>query len=144
MAFTEPVPEVDEVGSPEGEITETPSKQRTRLFAGEVAAAVTPLAELRPEEYPTTARTRYRSQPSSSQRTPDQLPDDDETPCSKSIHRRSSRLATAVPTTPHQNQTAPSTPKRTPGPPTRGKSISRRNAEVGAGDRLALPLGILG
>ena len=43
-------------------------------------------------------------------------------------------------TTKPQNRTAPSTSKRTPGSPTRGKSISRCNVEVGAGDRLALPL----
>lgn len=141
VAFMKSVPEVDEGGeSSEGETMETPSKQRIRLFADEVAAAVTPMGKLRPEEVPTT-RTKLRSQAFTSQRTLDQLPDDDENPMQ--VDALSvipiATPATGVPTTPRRNRTAPSTPKRTPGSRTRGKSTPRRNGEGDAENGLALP-----
>jgi hypothetical protein len=85
VAFMQPVPEVDEGESSEGKTMEAPSMQRIRLIAGEVAAAVTPIAKLRPEEEPATAKTRYRPRPSSSQRTLGQYPTTMETP-RESIH----------------------------------------------------------
>jgi hypothetical protein len=141
VAFMTSVPEVDEGESSEGETMETPSKQRTRLFADEVAAAVTPMAKLRQEEDPITTRTRYRSRASSSQRTLDQLPDDDENPMrvdSPSIIPITTPV-TVVPTTPRRNRAGPSTPKRTPGSRTRGKSTPRRNGEGDTEDEFALP-----
>ena len=140
VAFMKSVPEVDE-GETSGEETmETPSKQRVRLFADEVAATVTPMPKLRSEEVPTTVRTRSRSR-ASSQWTPDQLPDDDENPMqvdSPSVIPIT-MPATTTPTTPRRNRTAPSTPKRTPGSRTRGKSTPRRNYGDDVENEVALP-----
>jgi hypothetical protein len=98
------------------------------------------MAKLRPEENPTTVRTRYRSRPSLSQRTLDQLPHDGENPIQVGSPSVIPVIApvTAVPTTPHQNRTAPSTPKRMPRSWTRGKSTPRRNGEGDAEDGLAV------
>jgi hypothetical protein len=141
VAFMKSVPEVDGGESSEGETMEAPSKQRTRLFADEVAAAVTPTAKLRPEENIIAARTQYRSQAPSPQRTLDRLPEDDKN--SMQVDSPSVILiitpATTVPTTPHRNRAAPSTPKQTPGSRTRGESTPRGNGEGDAEDELALP-----
>ena len=139
VAFMKSVPEVDEGESSEDETMETPSKQRIRLFADDVT--VTPMAKLRPEEGPTTARVRYRSRASTSQRTLDRLPDDDENPMQ--VDPPSvipiTTPATAVPTTPRRNRTAPSTPKRTPGSRTRSKSTPRRDRGDDTEGELGLP-----
>ena len=142
VAFMKSVPEVDEGESSEDETMETPSKQRIRLFADEVATAVTPMAKLQPGERTTTTRARSRSRTSTSQRTFDQLPDDDENPMQVDPPPviPITTPATVVPTTPRRNRTAPSTPKRTPGSRTRGKSTPRRNREDDAEGGVALPL----
>ena len=117
---------------------ETPSKQRVRLFADGVADAVTPKAKLQPE-VPTT-RSWSTSKASTPQRT-DQLPDDGENPTrvgTPSVIPIT--LATAIPTTPRRDRTAPSTPKRTPGSQTRSKSTPRRNGEDDM-EELVLPPG---
>lgn len=143
VAFMKSVPEVDEGGSSEGETMETPSKQRVRLFADEVAAAVTPMAKLRPEGPTTTvkSRSRSRSQVSASPRALEKLPEDDENPMQ--VDPPSvipiTTPASAIPRTPRRNRTAPSTPKRTPGSRTRGESTPRRNGQDGTEDEVALP-----
>jgi len=141
VAFMKSVPEVDEGGSSEDETMETPSKQRVRLFADETAVAVTPMGKLQPEGGPTTTRARPLSQASTSQRTPDQLPEDDENPMQVDTPSVMpiATPATTVPTTPRRNRTALSTPKRTPGSRTRGKSTPRRNGEDDAQDEFGLP-----
>jgi hypothetical protein len=139
VAFMKPVPEVDKWESSEGKTMETPSMQRTRLIAGEVAAAVTPIAKLRPEEEPATAKTRYRPGPSSSQRTLGQLPDDDGNPTqvdSPSVIPATAPV-TVVPTTPRRNRTAPSTLKRMPGSQTSAKRSSCCEPLWCCGDRTA-------
>ena len=141
VAFMKSVPEVDEGESSEDETMETPSKQRIRLFADEPAAVVTPMGKLQPEEGPTPVRTQSRSHPSTSQRTLDKLPEDDENPMqvdTPSVIPVATPV-TIVPTTPRRNRTAPSTPKRTPGSRTRGKSTPRRNGEDDAEGELGLP-----
>ncbi|KAF9643594.1 hypothetical protein BDM02DRAFT_3191430 [Thelephora ganbajun] len=140
VAFMKSVPEVDEGESSEDETMETPSKQRTRLFADEVAAAVTPMAKLQPEGQ-TTEKARYRSRASRSRETLDQLPVDDENPMQ--VDSPSfipiATPATAVPTTPRRKRTTPSTPKRTPGSRGKGKSTPRRNGEDDGEGELELP-----
>ena len=141
VAFMKSVPEVDEGESSEGETMETPSKKRVRLFADEVAAAVTPMAKLQLERDPPTVRAQSRPRASSSRRTLDQLPDDEENPMqvdSPSVIPITTP-ATAMPTTPRRNRTAPSTPKRTPGSRTRGRSTPRRNGEDDVEDQPELP-----
>lgn len=144
VAFMKSVPEVDEGESSEGETTETPSKQRVRLFADEVTAAVTPMAKLRTEKGSRTAirsRSRSRSRASTSQPTLDELPEDDENPMQvdpPSVIPITTPAST-IPRTPRRNRTAPSTPKRTPGSRTRGESTPRRNGQDGAEDEVALP-----
>ena len=144
VAFMKSVPEVDERESSEDEGIETPSKQRVRLFADEVAAAVTPMGKLRSEEGSTAkarTRSRSRSQASTSQRTLDKLPEDEENPMQ--VDPPSDIPAAtpdcAVPRTPRRNRTTPSTPKRTPGSLTRGQSTPKRNNEDGVEDEVALP-----
>jgi hypothetical protein len=141
VAFMKSVPEVDEGESSGDEAMETPSKQRVRLFADEVAAAVTPMGKLQPEEGPTTTRARSRSRATTSQQTLDQLPNDDENPMQADTPSVIPIVTptTTVPTTPRRNRTAPSTPKRTPGSRTRGKSTPRRNSEDDAEGELVLP-----
>ena len=131
VAFMKSVPEVDEEETSEDETVETPSKQRVRLFADEVTAAITPMAKLRPEGSTTPARYRSRSQASTPRRTLDQLPDDDENPMQTDTPPviPIATPATSMPTTPRKNRTAPSTPKRTPGSRTRGKSTPKRRDE---------------
>ena len=141
VAFMKSVPEVDEGESSEDETTETPSKQRTRLFADERAGAITPMAKLQPEKGPTTTRVPSRYRASTSQQTLDQLPDDNENPMQVDTPSviPIATPATAVPTTPRRIRTAPSTPKRTPGSRTRGKSTPRRGGEGDAEDEPELP-----
>jgi len=141
VAFMRSVPEVDEGESSEDEAMETPSKQRIRLFADEVTATVTPMAKLQSEKGPTPARTRSQPRASSSRQTLDQLPDDDENPMqvdSPSLIPITTPAA-IVPTTPRRSRTMPSTPKRTPGSRTRGKSTPRRGGRDDAEGELALP-----
>ena len=139
VAFMKSVPEADEGESSEEETMETPSRQRTRLFADEVVAAVTPMAKLRSGEVPTATRTRYRV--STSRRTLDQLPDDDENPMQVDTPSDIpiATPVTTVPMTPRRNRTGPSTPRRTPRSRTRGKSTPRRNGEDDVEVELALP-----
>jgi len=141
VAFMKSVPEVDEGESSEDETMETPSKQRIRLFADEVAAAVTPMGKLQPEAVPPRTRARSQSQASTSRRTLDQLPDDDKNPMQVDTPSvlPIATPATTIPATPRRNRTAPSTPKRTPGSRTRGKSTPRRNGEDDTENELALP-----
>ena len=141
VAFMKPVPEVDEGESSEDETMETPSKQRIRLFTDEVVGAVTPMAKLQLKERPTTARTQSRSRASTSQRTLDQLPNDEENPMQvdpQSVIPITTPV-TPIPTTPRRNRITPSTPKRTPGSRTRDKSTPRRNREDDVEGELALP-----
>jgi hypothetical protein len=132
VAFAKPVTEVNERGR---------DHRDTEQTANSVAAGVAPMAKLRPEEDPTTVTTRYRSRPSLSQRTTDQLPDDGENPIQVDSPSVAPVIApvTAVPITPHQNRTAPSASKRMPRSWTRGKSTPRCNGEGDAEDGLALP-----
>ena len=142
VAFMKSVPEVDEGESSEDDAVETPSKQRVRLFADEVAAAVTPMAKLRPDAGSTsTARSRFRSRASTSQRTLEKMPEDEENPMRVDPPPAipTATLVSAIPRTPRRNRTTPSTPKRTPGSRTRAGSTPRRNDEDGVGDQLALP-----
>lgn len=141
VAFMKSVPEVDEGESSEDETTETPSKQRIRLFAEEAAPGVTPMAKLQQEKGPTVTRSQSRPRTSPSRRAPDQLPEDDENPMQVDSPSVIPIItpATAIPTTPRRNRTTPSTPKRTSGSRTRGKSTPRRNGEDDAEDELALP-----
>ena len=86
--------------------------ERIWLFTDEGTAAVTPMAKPRPEEGPATVRTRYQSRASSSQRTLDQLPDDNQNPVqvdSPSIVPVTAPVI-VVPTTQRRNRTAPSPP----------------------------------
>jgi hypothetical protein len=101
-----------------------------------------PMAKPRLEENPTTGRIRYRSRLSSSRRTLDQLPNDNENPTqvdSLSIIPITTLVATA-PTTPRRDRPAPSTSKRTPGPQTRSESTPGYNGEGDAEDEIVLPL----
>jgi hypothetical protein len=140
VAFMKSVPEVDEGGSSEDEAVQTPSKQRVRLFADEATPEVTPMGKLQPNMVPST---RARSQPraSTSQRTLDRLPDDEDNPMqvnAPSVIPIAASVATA-PTTPRRNRTTPSTPKRTPGSRTRGESTPRRNREDDTRGEAVLP-----
>lgn len=141
VAFMKSVPEVDEGETSENETVETPSKQRVRLFAEEVAAAITPMAVLRPVGSTRAVRSRSQSRTSTSQRVLEKLPEDDANPMQVDpapvipIVTPSSD----IPRTPRRNRTAPSTPKRTPGSRTRGGSTPRRSGEYGAHDEVALP-----
>ena len=142
VVFMKPVPEVDEEEASEDETMETPSKQRVRLFADEVVAAVTPMAKLRPDEgSATTGRPQSRSRASTSQRRLDKLPEDDENPMQ--VDPPSvipiTTPAQVIPRTPRRNRITPSTPKRTPGSRTRGESTPRRNGKDRAEDEVALP-----
>ena len=141
VAFMKSVPEVDEEGSSEDETVQTPSKQRVRLFADEGAPGVTPMRRLQSNVVPSKTRTQSQPRASTSQRTLDQLPEDDENPMqvnSPSVIPITAS-ATTPPTTPRRNRTTPSTPKRTPGSRTRGKSTPRRNHEDDAEGDPALP-----
>ena len=141
VAFMKSVPEVDEGGSSEDEAVQTPSKQRIRLFADEVASTVTPMGKLRSNAVPSTVRAQPQPRASTSRRTLDQLPDDGENPMqvnSPSVIPITASVTTA-PTTPRRDRTTPSTPKRTPGSRTRGKSTPRRNREDDAEGEPVLP-----
>ena len=139
VAFMKSVPEDEEETSGD-EIMETPSKQRVQLFADGAADAVTPMAKLQPEVPTTRSRSRSASNASTSQRTLDQLPDDGENPLQVATPSIIPIItpATAIPTTPRRSRTTPSTPKRTPGSQTRGKSTPRRNGEDDM-EELSLP-----
>ena len=147
VAFMQSVPEVDEGESSEGKTMEAPSMQRIRLIAGEVAAAVTPIAKLRPEEEPATAKTRYRLRPSSSQRTLGQYPTTMETP-RESIHRRSSRPPPrSLLCQPHHVETRLHLPLRNGRRGRRGKGSIDTRAQRQRGCRgraCTSPLGIFG